>query len=595
MSREAPESENVDGSPRSPWEEVVGLTRLFDERVWATPFMIALGLGAALADTLSVGLAVMLLFALLGQNQKIAEGGGILARIHQTIEGVVGSDVTTVAAVFFALILLGAMLVYAYQMTTAVMMNHVAQRMRDLVHHQYVTLSYRYLQPREQGQLLHILATETWTVSDAFYHLARVGVSICAILVFGTGLFFLSWVVGITALVCAIAVFALLRLLSVPVRRLGAETLAANQILAERMLVSLHGMRTLRVFAQEEYLLRVFGSASSRVRRLAIRAEWIKALIGPLGEVGGLGTLIVIALVAGQSGVDVPTTIAAVLLLFRLQPHLREIETSRLALAGMNASLRSVRATLDSDKPRAAEGSKLFQGMRNDLRFDDVCFSHDPRRGQSLDAVSFVIRKGETTLLAGPSGSGKTTILNLILRLYDPDSGRISVDGVNLHDYSRASWLNSVAIAGQDIDLIEGTLAQNLKIGARDVDMAALRRVCEMVEILEDIEALPDGFNTRIGTAGLNFSGGQRQRIGLARALLRAPEFLILDEAMSAVEPDREIRIRDRIAVTMRGGTILVVSHRVDAAVAADSMIAIAKGRIASAPNGEPASNSREG
>ena len=581
MRRVEPDSENADASSRSPWAEVVDLTRLFGERVWGAPLMVALGLGAALADTLSVGLAVMLLFALLGQSQKIAEGGGILARIHQAIEGVVGSDVPTVAAVFFVFILLSAMLVYAYQVTTAVMMNHVAQRMRDLVHHQYVTLSYRYLQPREQGQLLHILATETWTVADAFYHLARIGVNVCAVLVFGTGLFFLSWIVGATALVCAVGVFLLLRLLSVPVRRLGRETLAANQVLAERMLVSLNGMRTLRVFAQEEYLLRIFGAASSRVRRLAIRAEWIKALIGPLGEVGSLGALIVIAVVAGRSGVDVPTTIAAVLLLFRLQPHLREIETSRLALAGMNASLRSVRETLDGDKPRAAEGRETFPGMRSELRFEDVSFS--------LDGVSFVIRKGETTLLAGPSGSGKTTILNLILRLYDPDGGRISVDGVNLHHYSRASWLNSVAIAGQDIELIEGTLAQNLKIGARHADMADLRRVCAMVEILEDIEALPDGFDTRIGAAGQNFSGGQRQRIGLARALLRAPDFLILDEAMSAIEPDRELRIRDRIAEVMRGGTILVVSHRVDAAVAADSRVAIAKGRIVPARQEETA------
>ncbi|MCB1333251.1 MAG: ABC transporter ATP-binding protein [Roseivivax sp.] len=580
MSSPETENDSEDGAARSPWAEVVALTGLFRERVWAGPFMVALGLGAALADTLGVGLAVMLLFALLGQTQRIAEGGGILARIHQAIESVVGSDVSTVAAVFFVFILLSAMLVYAYQVMTAVMMNHVAQRMRDLVHHQYVTLSYRYLQPREQGLLLHILATETWTVSDAFYHLARVGVNVCAVLVFGAGLFFLSWIVGITAFACAIAVFALLRMLSVPVRRLGRETLAANQVLAERMLVSLHGMRTLRVFAQETYLLRVFGAASSRVRRLAIRAEWIKALIGPLGEVGSLGALIVIALVAGRSGVDVPTTIAAVLLLFRLQPHLREIETSRLALAGMNASLRSVRETLIGEKPLAVEGSKTFAGMAEALRFEGVTFSHDPRRRPSLDAVSFTIRKGETTLLAGPSGSGKTTILNLILRLYDPDGGRITVDGIDFHEYTRASWLSSVAIAGQDIELIEGTLAQNLKIGARDADMAALRHVCDLVEILDDIEALPDGFDTRIGPAGQNFSGGQRQRIGLARALLRAPDFLILDEAMSAIEPDREMRIRERIAEVMRNGTILVVSHRADAAVFADRTIAIAQGRI---------------
>ena len=564
-------------SPSS-WREALFLAHRVGGHRWAALVMVALALGAALADTLSVGMAVMLLFALLGQSDRIAEGGGILARAHSALEGVFGSDPILIAGVFFALILFSAMLVYTYQVMTATMMNHVAQRMRDMVHAQYVTVAYRHLQRREHGELIHTLATETWTVSDAFYHFARIGVNICAVAIFGIGLFVLSWVVGLTALVCAVAVFATLRLLSLPVRKLGRETLAANQILAERMLVSLHGMRTLRVFAQEDYLLRVFGAASSKVRRLAVRTERIKALIGPLGEVGSLGTLIVIALVAGRAGVDVPTIIAGVLLLFRLQPHLREIETSRVALAGISASLRSVREALDEDLPRAAEGGTEFPGLMDELRFEGVSFSHDPRRGRSIEDVSFIIRRGETTALAGPSGSGKTTILNLILRLYDPDSGRITVDGVDLHCYRRESWLSRVAIAGQDVDLIEGTVAQNLRLGAHDVAVEEVRRVCDLVEILHDIEALPDGFDTRIGAAGSSFSGGQRQRIGLARALLRDPEMLILDEAMSAIEPAREDRIRRRIAEAMAGRTVLVVSHRADPALASETTIEIAGG-----------------
>lgn len=565
---------------RTSWQEGWRLARWIHERRWAGPMMVVLGLGAALADTLSVGLAVMLLFALLGQTDKIAEGGGILARLNDVMQGLFGTDPVMIALVFFALILFNALLVYAYKVMTATMMNHVAQRMRDLVHRQYVTVGYSYLQNKEHGELIHILATETWTVSDAFFNFARIGVSICATLVFGLGLFALSWVVGLTALICALIVFALLRLLSRPVRRLGQETLAANQILAERMLVSLHGMRTLRVFAQEDNLLQVFATASARVRQLAVRTERIKALIGPLGEVGSLGTLIVIALVAKTVGVDIPTTIAAVLLLFRLQPHLREIESSRLALAGMNASLRSVREMLDEDKPMIVAGHTPFTGMRDVLRFEAVSFTHDPRRGRSLDRVSFTIRQGATTLLAGPSGSGKTTILNLILRLYDPEGGRITVDGVNLRDFARKDWLGRLAIAGQDVELIEGTVAQNIRFGTQDVSPGALREVCEMVEILNDIEALPDGFDTRIGSAGLNFSGGQRQRIGLARALLRNPDFLILDEAMSAIEPARENRIRDRLAKRLAGRTVLVVSHRSDSRDRVDAVIEIAQGHV---------------
>lgn len=571
---------NVEQPPASAWGEVRQLAALFPSRRWVAPTMIALGLGAAFADTLSVGLAVMLLFALLGQGEQIAQGGGLLGRIYETLQSITGSDPITIASLFFVLILGSAALVYAYQVVTATMMNTVAQRVREAVHRQYVTVSYKTLQQREQGHLLHILATETWTVADAFYHVARIGVNVCAIIVFGTGLFLLSWVIGLTALLGAGILFVLLRMLSRPIRRLGGETLAANQVLAERMLVSLYGMRTLRVFAQEDYMLRVFSAASSKVRRLAIKTETIKAMIGPFGEVGSLGVLILIALVAGRAGVDVPTTIAGVLLLFRLQPHIREIDASRIALAGLAASLGSVRELLADGLPHPREGARTFPGFKEELRFENVRFVHGERARNVLDDASFVIRRGEITMLAGPSGSGKTTILNLILRLYDPDGGRILADGEELHSYTRESWLARIAIAGQDIELVEGTLAQNLRIGARDADIEALRRACATAEILDDIELLPNGFDTRIGNAGQSFSGGQRQRIGIARAILRDPEFLILDEAMSAMEPALEARISARIAEMMRGRTILVVSHRADPAFKADHMIRVEAGRV---------------
>lgn len=581
MSIDPPQPQDHEPTYPSALRECVILAKHVSGSRSTALVLILLGLGAALAETLSVGLAVMLLFALLKQTEQIEQAGGLLAEVHRLVQGIFGSDPYIIASVFFVLILFNAALVYANHVTTATMMNRVAQRMRNLVHKQYVSVGYRYLQKFEHGELINTLATETWTASDAFYHLARIGVNFSMVLVFSIGLFTLSWIVGVTALICAAIVFIFLRLLSHPVRLLSNQTLAANQILAERMLVSLHGMRTLRAFAQEEYLLRVFGSASLKVRKLAARTERIKALTGPIGEVGSLGSLIVIALVAGWAGVEVPTIITAVLLLFRLQPHLREIETGRMSLAGMSAPLRAVREMLDdTDKPYPTEGAIPFAGLKSDIRFESVSFSHDPRYPLSLDAVSFVIRQGETTTLSGPSGSGKTTILNLLLRLYEPDTGKILVDGIDLNSCSRASWLSRLAIAGQDVELIEGTVAQNIRLGAHDAKLEDVHRVCEMVEILEDIRSLPDGFDSKIGAGGLNFSGGQRQRIGLARALLRDPEFLILDEAMSAIEPAREDRIRRRIDDMMDGRTLLIISHRSDPAIDAINVISIKDGRV---------------
>jgi ABC-type multidrug transport system fused ATPase/permease subunit len=552
--------------------------------LWAAPLLVLLGLAAALAETAGVGLGALFLFAVLGRTDALAEGGGLLAAAWARLGGLFDGSPTTLAGVFLGVILLNAGLIYAYQTATAVAMNRIAQDMRDRVHQTYVTVGYRHLQARERGELINTLATETWRVADAAYASARIGVNLCAVAVFGAGLLALSWRIALTAALCAALSFALQRLLTRPLRRIGAGLLAENQILAERMLVSLQGMRTLRAFAQEPYILRVFSAASSKVRRLAVAAERIKALVGPLGELASLGAIVAIALVASAWEIDTPTTVAAVMLLFRLQPHLREFESHRLALSGMGSSLRAVRETIEREgKPWPTEGAEPFAGLQREIRFEGVSFSHDPRRPPSLDRVDFAIRKGAVTALSGPSGSGKSTVINLLLRLYEPDSGLILVDGADLLAIDRRGWLERLAVAGQDVELIEGTVEQNIRLARHDATPQDLRDACAAAEILDDILAIPEGFGARIGPGGLSFSGGQRQRLGLARALVRNPEVLILDEALSALEPGLEDRIRANIAARMAGGTVLVISHRAGAAAAADAELRIEKGRMVAA------------
>lgn len=565
----------------SAMRECLLLARYFPDYRWAVPTMLALGAGAALAETTGITFAVMFLFVLLGQTENLMSGEGILGDAFRWVGGVFGADASLIAALFIVIIIGNALLIYGYQVLTAIMLNRIAERMRDLVHRQYVTVAYGYLQKRQQGDLVQTLATNTWTVSEAFYSLARIGIGLCTVGVFGIGLFALSWEIGVTAAASAAAVFLLLRLLAKPIRRYGDETLAANRILAERMLVSLHGMRTLRAFAQEDLLLRAFSAASVRVRSLAIRKEKLKSLIGPLGEVVSVGTLILIAVIASAAGIGIATIVASVLLLFRLQPHLREIDNNRLALAGMAAALRDVREVLDrADKPWPVDGSVRFEGLQRELRFEGVSFQHDGATRPSLHDVGFVVPKGSRTLVTGSSGSGKTTIINLLLRLYEPTSGRILVDDAELAGLSRRDWLRRLAVSGQDVDLVEGTIAQNLKLADREASTEEMRSICAAVEILADIEAAPGGFDARIGAQGLNFSGGQRQRICLARALLRHPEFLILDEALSALEPEMEERIMDRIATMMHGKTILFVSHRTGAERMADHVVSLANGAV---------------
>jgi ABC-type multidrug transport system fused ATPase/permease subunit len=576
--------------PLDSWSEARRLAVLLRAPRLTGLAVVGLGLASALAETLGIGMAVVLLFTLLDEGDQARDLDGTLARLHAWISEAFGAGSALIPAIFLALILLAAALAYANNAFTGILLNRVAERMRDVVHERLITVGYIYLQQRDHGPLIHTLANESWTVADAFYSMARMAVNLAAAAVFGGGILALSWQLGLAALAGGALAFVVVRLISRPLHRLGRRTLEANQILTERMLVSISGMRTLRVSALERVLLSRFAEASARVRRRATRAELFKAATGPLNQVSGIGILVLTVVVGRAAGVDIATTIAAVLLLFRLQPYLLDMEEHRVALANVTASLRNVRRAIETaDKPWPRRGRRTFPGLFATLSFEDVGFTHDPRKGPSLTGISFTIHKGRRIALVGPSGSGKSTVLNLILRLYEPTTGRITVDGTDLGEFTRESWLDRLAIAGQDVELLQGTVMDNITLGGRAATEEQVREVCALVEILEDLDALPDGLHTHIGAGGLRFSGGQRQRLGLARALLRDPEILLLDEAMNALEPALEARIRARIGARLAGRTIIDVAQRSGAVPRIEDVIRLRHGRVESPAPASPA------
>ena len=567
----------------APWREAWALLSVQPGHRALVGSAVSLGALVSVAEATSIGLAVAFLFTVLGGGAD-GDPGGLPGRLQAVVAEVFGGSQAAVAAVLIGLTLLSAALVYANAFLTAVIYNRLAETVRDRIHERYLRAPFIDLQRVDQGQLIHTLSNESWTVAEAASALLRMAVSGCAVAVFGLGLLALSWQIALTVVAGGVLAVLALRLLSHPARRLGQRTLEANHLLADRMMIAISGMRTLRLFAQEEDLSARFAEASRRVRRRAVREEVIKSGSAPLVQVFALLVLVLIVAVTLSAGIESATAVAAVALIFRAQPYLSDLEANRVILAGFAPALREVRAVIEDAGAPPAKGTVPFGGLRSALRFEGVVFSHDPRRPGSLAGVDLAIRQGRTTALVGPSGSGKTTVLNLLLRLYEPQEGRITADGTDIRDFTRQSWLGRIAIAGQDVELLEGTLRQNLLIARPSASAAEVEAVCRDVELSEVIEALPDGLDTPVGAAARSFSGGQRQRIGLARALLRDPDILVLDEATSALEADRESRIRARIAERLAGRTIVVVSHRPGTAEDADDVIRLDRGRVASPP-----------
>ncbi len=218
---------------------------------------------------------------------------------------------------------------------------------------------------------------------------------------------------------------------------------------------------------------------------------------------------------------------------------------------------------------------------RGELTFETVSFSYPNRPdAPALHDVSFRIARGETVAIVGPSGAGKSTLFNLALRLYDPTSGRVLIDGVPLRDADPAAVRSRIAYVPQDTALFADTIAENIRYGSPHASDAAVRDAARAAFADGFISALPDGYATRLGERGITLSGGQRQRIAIARALLRNAPILLLDEATSALDAESEVEVQNALEVVMRKRTTLVIAHRLATVQNADRILVIDKGRI---------------
>ena len=214
------------------------------------------------------------------------------------------------------------------------------------------------------------------------------------------------------------------------------------------------------------------------------------------------------------------------------------------------------------------------------LRFEDVEFGYDPRR-PILKGVSFTVEPGQTLAIVGPSGSGKSTISRLLFRFYDPQGGRVTIDGVDLRDATQASVRAAVGVVPQDTVLFNDTIAYNIGYGRPEAPTAEVRAAAELARIHGFVESLPDGYDSIVGERGLKLSGGEKQRVAIARTILKAPRILLFDEATSALDTATERDIQTSLKEVSAGRTTLVIAHRLSTVVDADEIIVLSDGRVA--------------
>lgn len=227
------------------------------------------------------------------------------------------------------------------------------------------------------------------------------------------------------------------------------------------------------------------------------------------------------------------------------------------------------------------EGGGLIPRFNGEVEFQHISFSYPSRKDfQVLKDISFKAKPGETIAIVGPSGAGKSTITNLILRFYNPDNGKIIIDGKNAQDYSLTELRSQMAIVPQDVLLFGGTIKDNIGYGKQNSTMEEIVDAARKANALSFIESFPDKFETKVGERGIQLSGGQRQRIAIARAVLKNPSILLLDEATSSLDSESERLVQEALDKLMEGRTSFVIAHRLSTIRKADKIIVIDKGEV---------------
>jgi subfamily B ATP-binding cassette protein MsbA len=444
-----------------------------------------------------------------------------------------------------------------------------------------------FFESQSTGKLLSSIVNDTDKVQVALSHiladLLRQSFAAAGLLLVVIGK---DWQLALISLTVVPLVILPVSKIGRRIRKTSRSTQDRQAEMTQILQENLSGHMVVKAFGAEAYESKRFREASRRLLKANLQYVLQQALSSPLIEL--VSALVIVGLLDYARNqikynlltpADFASFIVALMLL--LQPIKRLVGIHNIFEQALGASQRVFEYLDRPEEIVQKPGAAALSGFSEAVVFENVSF-HYPgaSNGFQILGLDLEVKAGEVVALAGPSGAGKSTLANLAPRFYDVTSGAVKIDGQDIRDLDLASVRGQIGVVAQDTFLFNDTVANNIAYGRPGTPMADIRRAAQNALAHDFIERLPDGYETIIGERGLRLSGGQRQRLSIARALLKNPPILILDEATSHLDSESEMLVQKALANLMRGRTVIVIAHRLSTIRQANKIVVLERGRI---------------
>ncbi len=497
-------------------------------------------------------------------------------------------------AIMMAAYAVSAFLSYFQGVVSAKLSQGTVFMMRNDLFRKISKLPIGYTDTHKHGDIMSRMTNDVENVSNAISQSITSLIS-CVITLVGafSMMLYYSWQMTLIALITIP--------LSIGVSTMLAKFMRKFFMRRQKLLGQLNGQveemvtsyKTVVAYGKEKKAVEDFAVVSEEFRKNSISARVWGSIMGPIMNfIGNLQYVLVAAtggflMINGVGNISIGK-IQAMLQYSRKFTHpinmiANQYSTILTALAGAERIFEIMDNADEIDEGKAKID---IETMRGNIEFKDIHFSYIPEE-PVLKGFDLSVKAGQKIAIVGATGSGKTTVVNLLTRFYELDSGSIMIDGVDITDIPKDTLRSSIAIVLQDTVLFRDTIRANIKYGKLDADDEAMKRAAAMAKADDFIERLPDGYDTELAEAGSNLSQGQRQLLAISRAVLADPKILILDEATSSVDTRTEMHIQQAMVALMKNRTSLIIAHRLSTIRDADVIVVIGGGKVVEAGNHE--------